>query len=770
MNVITWFGDCPLCRSRATEGPSGRFLNGRDKSSRIIKSLSQKGSDPLEASRFSNLFTILAGEGQTPFGLGSKMDRTESSNQLDTNEWHSRYGAPWPLGVRWVAKEQAYNFALYSKHATAVELWLFSESELERPARTFDLNPKYHKSGPVWHTRVSGQDCTEAKYYAYRVDGPQPTGGFELHHFDSQKMLLDPYARDVFFPPQFDRMAAIAPGENTGKAPLGVLPFKLEPFDWGSDSPIRRGSDLIIYEVHVKGFTQHSSSGVAEDRRGTFLGLIEKIPYLKKLGITALELMPVFQFDPQEGNYWGYMPLSFFAPHDGYCSRSVASDQHTEFREMVKQMHGAGIEVILDVVYNHTCEGDQFGPTYSFKGIDASTYYIMSGDPRRPFANFSGTGNTLHTSNRATRQIIVDSLRYWVKEMHVDGFRFDLASIFTRDTSGAICAQEPPIFGQIAADPALAGTRLIAEPWDMGADQLGRGFPGTQWLQWNSAYQRVVQRFVRGDAGMVPDLMTRIHGSSDLFPDDCLHALRPFQSVNYVNSHDGFTLYDLVSYNQRHNQANGENGADGKNELSWNCGYEGDDGVPRQVLALRIQQAKNLFTVLMLSAGTPMFRMGDEFLQTQHGNNNPYNQDNETSWLNWERAEHHRDFLEFCRQLIAFRKSHSSLCRSVFWHDAIRWYGTDHAPDLSSNSRSIAYCLHGTPEDPVDLYVLINADRESKTFGVFERTPAEWRKVIDTSLGHPFDIINFENATVLNGNYVVVAARSIVVLQAERFS
>ena len=688
--------------------------------------------------------------------------------ELDTNEWHRQYGAPWPLGVRWIEKEQAYNFAIYSKHATAVELLFFSASDFEQPLRHVDLEPRTHKSGPVWHTRISNSKLAQAKYYAYRIDGPHPTGGFELHHFDSQKLLVDPYARDVFFPPKFERQAAITPGENIGRAPLGVLPSKSVQFDWGADSSIRHGSDLIIYEVHVKGFTEHPSSGVQEDRRGTFLGLIEKIPYLNSLGITAIELMPVFQFDPQEGNYWGYMPLSFFAPHDGYSSRSGASDQHTEFREMVKQMHMAGIEVILDVVYNHTCESDQFGPTYCFKGIDTSTYYIMSGDPKRPFSNFSGTGNTLHTSNRATRQIIVDSLRYWVKEMHVDGFRFDLASIFTRGTDGAICSQEPPIFGQIAADPDLAGIRLIAEPWDMGADQLGRGFPGTQWMQWNSAYQRCMHRFVRGDEAMVPELMTRIYGSSDLFPDDCLNALRPFQSINYINCHDGFSLFDLVSYNQRRNQANGQQNTDGKSELSWNCGFEGDDGTPSEVRNLRIRQAKNFFVLLMLSAGTPMFRMGDEFLQTQFGNNNPYNQDNETSWIHWRKAEEYSGFLDFCRELIAFRKSHSSICRSVFWHDSIRWYGTEHTPDLSNNSRSIAYCLHGTQDDPYDLYVMINAESQAKTFGVFERSHEEWRMVIDTSLGRPLDIQDYASAATCKGNYAKVEPRSIVVLQAVR--
>lgn len=292
------------------------------------------------------------------------------SKELDTNEWHCKEGAPWPLGVRWIARERAYNFAVYSKHATKVELLLFTESTFESPSLSLLLDPSVNKSGPVWHTRVGISDLIGAKYYAYRIDGPHPAGGFELHHFDSQKLLLDPYARDVFFPPEFDRNAAILPGENVGKAPLGVLPSHFVPFEWGADRPIRHGSDLIIYEVHVKGFTNHPSSGVPADLRGTFLGLIHKIPYLKSLGVTAVELMPVFQFDPQEGNYWGYMPLSFFAPHDAYCSRSTSDEQHTEFRELVKQLHLADIEVILDVVYNHTCESDQFGPTYSFKGID----------------------------------------------------------------------------------------------------------------------------------------------------------------------------------------------------------------------------------------------------------------------------------------------------------------------------------------------------------------------------------------------------------------
>lgn len=690
----------------------------------------------------------------------------KSSKHIDTNLWHARYGAPWPLGVRWIASERAYNFAIYSKNATRVRLLLFDEGKLSQPSFSLDLQACDHKSGPIWHARIPLEDIGQAKFYAYRMDGPPPQNGFEIHQFDAEKLLLDPYVKDIHFPPQFDRQAAILPGDNIGKAPLGILPRSVSNFDWNGDRVIRHGPELIIYELHVKGFTQRPNSGVPPEHRGTFLGVIDKIPYLKELGITAVELMPVFQFDPQEGNYWGYMPLSFFAPHDSYASAAAAEDQHSEFREMVKQLHRAGIEVILDVVYNHTCEGDEHGPIYSLKGIDNSTYYVLSGDREHPFANYSGTGNTLHTANRATRQLIVDSLRYWVKEMHVDGFRFDLASIFTRDQRGAISTSDPPIFGQIAADPDLNGIRLIAEPWDIGAYQLGRGFPGTQWMQWNSAYQRCVQGFVRGERGRVPELMTRIYGSSDLFPDDCLTALRPFQSINYVTSHDSFTLYDLVSYDRRHNEANGQGGQDGNRDLSWNCGVEGDLGLTESILDLRIRQAKNLLTILMLSAGTPMFRMGDEFLQTQLGNNNPYNQDNEMSWLDWSRTERFADYRTFCRQLIAFRKNHSSLSRPGFWHDAIRWYGTDRVPDLRPESQQIAYCLHGTEEDPYDLYVMINGADHEKSFGIHERSLGDWRMVINTAAAAAKDIIDFDAAHEVNARFVAVKDRSVVVLQS----
>jgi glycogen operon protein len=577
--------------------------------------------------------------------------------------------------------------------------------------------------------------------------------------------LIDPYARDVFFPSSFARIAAQSPGSNEGKAPLGVLHSIECGFDWDNDRQIRHRHDLVIYEMHVRGFTQRDNSGIEASKRGTFAGVVEKIPYLQELGVTAVELMPIFQFDPQEGNYWGYMPINFFSPHEDYTVNSNRCLPETEFREMVQALHAANIEVILDVVYNHTGEGNESGPTYSFKGIDNTTYYMMTGNPAHPYSNFSGTGNTLHTMNRAVRQLIIDSLRYWVNEMHVDGFRFDLASVFSRDLDGSIRTGDPPIFGQIAADPELANIRLIAEPWDAsGLYQLGRRFPGLQWMQWNGRYRDALQKFVRGDEGAVGELMTRLYGSSDLFPDDRFHAMRPFQSINYVTSHDGFSLYYLVSYDKKRNWSNGHENTDGHDDLSWNSGWEGDEDVPPDVMVLRKQQIKNFVCLLMLSNGTPMIRMGDEFMQTQAGNNNPYNQDNETAWLDWDRLQNNPDIFRFFREMIAFRKRHSSLSRSRFWRDDVKWYGVEHSPDLSHHSHSVAFCLHGASQDDADIYAMINSWQSDLQFGIHEGHSGQWQRVIDTSLTSPSDIVCEQTACFVESPYYVVPARSVVVL------
>lgn len=682
---------------------------------------------------------------------------------LREDSWRSVEGAPFPLGMSWIPQEQSYNFALFSKHAAAVDVLFFDEGDFDAPSFCLQLDPLRNKSGRIWHCRVSVEEVREAAYYGYRVSGPTQQSADELHSFDCEKLLLDPYAKSVFFPPEFDRSTAQRPGSNMGRAPLALLDECQCPFAWNTEQRVRHESDLIIYELHVRGFTQNPNSDVRNEHRGTFQGVIEKIPYLLDLGITAIELMPVFQFDPQEGNYWGYMPLSFFAPHHGYSKDPDSCAQRTEFRRMVQALHHAGIEVILDVVFNHTCEGDERGPTYHLKGIDNSTYYMVMPGRQPTYANFSGCGNTLHTANPAVRRLIIDSLKYWVSEMHVDGFRFDLASVFTRNSDGSLNLEDPPIFGEIAADPELVDVRLIAEPWDAGDGfLLGERFPGALWMQWNSRYRETLQRFVRGDTGLVGDLMTRLYGSSDLFPDDVTHACRPFQSVNYVVAHDGFTLYDLVSYDRRHNEVNGHQNTDGANDFSWNCGVEGDVDVPDEVMQLRKRQVKNLFCLLMLSNGTPMFRMGDEFLQTQYGNNNPYREDSETTWLNWSRLDRHAEIHRFVKSMIAVRKAHPALSRSQFWREDVRWFGPDGPVDLSS--RRLAFALAGGREGDSDLYVMVNGDEESCHFTIQTQATSCWRVLVNTGTSPPHDICDQPDGDPLEGGGLQLGPRSVAVL------
>ncbi|QDT12676.1 glycogen debranching protein [Planctomycetes bacterium K23_9] len=680
------------------------------------------------------------------------------------NRWERIEGTPFPFGATWLATEQAFNFSIYSKHGESIRLLLYSQSDLVHPCFEYEFDYLKNKSGPTWHCRVPISQAPDAYYYAYHVDGPAPEPGFNWHNFDAAKILLDPYAKNVFFPEDFSHDAACQPGSNAGKAPLGVLPSKLHFSGKPHDKPLRHGSDLVIYEMHVRGFTRHPSSAIAEAKHGTFLGIVEKIPYLVDLGVTAVELMPVFQFDPQDDNYWGYMPLNFFAPHHGYSTDPNASHQQDEFRKMVKALHQAGIEIILDVVFNHTCEGDHHGPTYSFKGIDSSTFYMTSGNPDAPFANYSGTGNTLHTANRAVRRSIIDSLRYWDTEMCVDGFRFDLASIFTRSTDGSIDLDDPPVISQIGTDVELTDCRLIAEPWDAGgAFQLGQKFPGQRWMQWNARYRDTLQQFVRGDRGLIGDLMQRLYGSDDLFPDDRMHAYQPPLSVNYVTSHDGWTLYDLVSYTEKRNWANGHDNQDGADEYSSNCGWEGDEGAPETVVQLRKQQVKNFACLLMLSNGTPMFRMGDEFMQTQQGNNNPYNQDNETSWLDWDLLHTNADVFRFFQRMIAFRKQHPSISRSRFWRDDVKWYGAEHAVDLSAPSQQLAFCLHGGSQNDDDIYVIINAADTPVEFGIHEGQAGDWTRVVDTGRQSPDDFWDASDDRVNIVTYPA-SARSVVVL------
>ncbi|HEU0031885.1 MAG TPA: isoamylase [Kofleriaceae bacterium] len=673
--------------------------------------------------------------------------------------WAAHEGLPWPLGVTWCEADRAYNFALYSKHATTVRLLLFGD-DFERPRVERQLDPLTNKSGRVWHCRVSDADIAGCRYYAYVVDGPAPQLPFEVHAFHSEKLLLDPYARCIDFPPRFDRDAAIGDRPNLGKAPLGMIVACEQPFEWRDGRRPHHEADTILYELHVRGFTQHLSSGVDDTARGTFAGVIDKIGYLRELGVNVVELMPVFQLDPQAGDFWGYMPLSFFAPHRGYAR--AGTNAIDEFRAMVAALHDADIEVVIDVVYNHTAESGADGPIYSFKGLDNSTYYLMKDGT---YADFTGTGNTLNANNRYVRKMILDSMRYWVREMHVDGFRFDLASVFARKADGSIDFDEPPIFGDISSDPDFDRIRMIAEPWDaVGAYALGRAFPGITWLQWNGRFRDDVRRFVRGDRDTTAALVQRLYGSDDLFPDDVIDAYHAYQSVNHVTSHDGFTLYDLLAYAHKRNEANGHHGEDGPVE-SWssNCGWEGDVGAPAPVLALRERQAKNFIALLMLANGTPMLRAGDELLQTQRGNNNPYNQDNEVSWLDWSRRDRHVGFWRFVQQMIAFRKQHPSLARSRFWRSDVRWFGTAGVADFAQPQ--IAYALAGASQGDHDLYVMINGSSEPATF-VVQDARAPWSVVVDTAQPSPADIELARPPRLERPSYVV-GERSVVVLERQ---
>ncbi len=553
-----------------------------------------------------------------------------------------------PLGAAVV--DGGVNFSLFSRHASSVELLLFDREDDATPSRVIPIDSTTNRTYHYWHVHAPGIES--GQLYGYRVQGKDdPARGLR---FDAAKVLLDPYGRGVTVPAGYDRKAAGMPGENVATAMKSVV---VDPstYDWEGDQPLRRSSaQTIIYEMHVRGFTQHPSSNVRDDLRGTFAGLIEKIPYLQQLGITAVELLPVFQFDsldapPGKFNYWGYAPVSFFAPHQAYSSRQDQLGPIDEFRDMVRALHRAGIEVILDVVFNHTAEGNEHGPTLCFRGVDNPTYYIL--ERGESYANYTGCGNTLNANHPIVRRMIVDSLRYWVQEMHVDGFRFDLASILSRDPRGHLLPN-PPVLWDIESDPVLAGTKLLAEAWDAaGLYQVG-SFVGDAWKEWNGRFRDDVRDFFRGEPGSVRRIADRIVGSPEIYG----HKGREVeQSINFVTCHDGFTLNDLVSYNDKHNEANGEDNRDGDNDnRSWNCGVEGQTDDP-VIERLRNRQVKNFLTVTLLSLGVPMITMGDEVRRTQRGNNNAYCQDNELSWFDWTLLERHADVHRFVSLLCTRR-------------------------------------------------------------------------------------------------------------------
>ncbi len=686
-----------------------------------------------------------------------------SRSSASFDEWDRKEGTPGPMGVLWIPSLKAWNFALYSRRATGVSLLVYAADDPVRPILDERLNPRINKSGRIWHCWIPAERVKGAAFYAWRVEGRRDPGAG--YCFDAGKILLDPFAPAVFFPPEYDRRAAVLPGPNDGRAPLGVLPRSAPKSVGNPERPPRPSHDLIVYELHVKGFTAAPNSGVSPHKRGTFAGLAKKIPYLKSLGITAVELMPVQQCDPQEGSFWGYMTLNFFSPDQGYASAGTTGGAAEEFRAMVDAFHDNGIEVWLDVVYNHTSEGGLNGPTYSYRGIDNQSYYLLTGD-RGHYRNDTGCGNTLRCDHPVVRSLILESLRFWIDSMNVDGFRFDLASVFTRKSDGSMDLDNPSLIADISFLAARHGVRMVAEAWDIEGYLLGRAFPGLNWRQWNGKYRDDLRDFVRGVSGRVGALMQRLYGSDDLFPDDLENSYRPFQSVNFITAHDGFCLYDLVSYNHKHNEANGHGNTDGSDDnRSWNCGWEGDDGASDEVLQLRRRQVRNFMCLLMLSNGTPMFCAGDEFLATRRGNNNPYNQDNEINYLDWDLLKTNRDIFRFVQGMIAFRKSHPSIARSQYWREDVSWYGsTGTEPDYSPAGQTLAYCLRGASLNDDDIYVMVNAGSNDVRFRIKEGSPGDWLLVADTNLPSPGDFVETGERRALESSEYLVGARSVVVL------
>ncbi len=678
-------------------------------------------------------------------------------------------GRSYPLGA--TVYPDGANFSVFSRDAAGIDLLLLDRVDAPRPSRVIALDPIKNRSYHYWHVFVPG--VQPGQIYGYRVLGPGvPQAGL---CYDPEKLLLDPYGRAVAVPGNYCRLDAMRPGDNVATAMKSVV-ANSSAYDWEGDQPLHRSfARTVIYEMHVRGFTRHPDSGVEEDKRGTYSGLIGKIPYLVDLGVTAVELLPVFQFDPQDApagsiNYWGYSPVSFFVPHQGYSSRKDPLGVLDEFRDLVKALHRAGIEVILDVVYNHTAEGDRRGPTFCFKGFQNDAYYILSKD-RAEYANYTGTGNTLNANQPIVRRMIIDSLRYWVREMHVDGFRFDLASILSRDESGHPL-QNPPVLWDIESDPVLAGTKLIAEAWDAaGLYQVG-GFVGDSWKEWNGRFRDDVRSFVKGDNGTVGRLATRILGSPDLFGQE---EREPEQSINFVTCHDGFTLNDLVSYDQKHNEANGEENRDGANDnLSWNCGAEGptDD---HDVERLRSRQVKNFLAITLFSVGAPMLLMGDEARRTQRGNNNAYCQDNEVSWFDWSLIRKHPDIHRFVRLLLAARlrrdaAEEDGVSLNEFLSRAqVQWHGIRlNQPDWGDHSHSLA-CTFRTIKGRFLVHLMLNSYWETLEFEVpptEENGAIGWHRWIDTSLDSPEDICEGTVAPALEGTRYMVQPRSVVVLFA----
>ncbi len=692
-------------------------------------------------------------------------------------------GRPYPLGA--TVYPDGVNLALFTRNATSVHLVLFDRFDDARPSHLIPLDPVENRTFYYWHIFVFG--LAPGQIYGYRVDGP--CAPHEGHRFNPHKVLVDPYAREIIYGGNWSREEAKGREDNCASA-LKCLVVDPSDYDWEGDKPLCNPfNETVIYEMHVGGFTRHPSSGVRYP--GTYLGLTEKIPYLQELGITAVELLPVQQFDEQDvldnpcrdpltntctSNYWGYNPVGFFAPHRGYCTDIENASPVDEFRDMVKALHKVGIEVILDVVFNHTAEGDHLGPTISFRGLENRAYYLLEPDQSQ-YSNYAGTGNTMNGNHSIVRRMILDALRYWVQEMHVDGFRFDLASVLSRDEWGQPM-RSPPVLWDIESDPHLVGTKIIAEAWDAaGLYQVGT-FIGHRWAEWNGRYRDDVRRFLRGDDGTVTSFYARVIGSPDIYAASD-RAL--YRSINFVTAHDGFTLGDVVSYERKHNELNGEGNRDGYDaNYSANYGQEGPTDCPA-IEAVRLRQIKNAIAILMVSQGTPMLLYGDEIRRTQRGNNNAYCQDNEISWFDWENVHAHAGLLRFVQHMVRFNRQHRVLNLEMFPVDRrtgdgkmgsveerIQAHGVRIGqPDWGHYSHSIALTLRGDGDD--DIHVMCNAYWEDLTFELPARPEHRpWLRAVDTARLSPEDIAAPGHEQPVRDPAYLVRARSVVILIAHR--
>ena len=686
-------------------------------------------------------------------------------------------GFRYPFGAR--PDAGGSNFSVFSRYATGVELLLFEAVDSTEPMQVITLDPEVHRTFFAWHVYVEG--LRPGVCYNWRVSGPCENSASTGFCFDAHKALVDPWARAVS-DQLWDREQAQQAGGNGHASIRGILVD--DGYDWEGDGPLQRPTEhAIIYELHVGGFTRHPSSGVRHP--GTFSGLIEKIPYLQALGVSYVELMPAMAFDEQDvppgaaalglRNYWGYSTHSFFSPHPRYCVSPGAGTHRREFRDLVKAMHRAGIGVILDVVFNHTAEGGAGGPVINFKGFGNQMFYHLDPADRRRYRDYTGCGNTVNANHPLVTRFITECLEYWVREMHVDGFRFDLASALARGEDGNP-QYHAPVLWSIEFSDTLARTGLIAEAWDAGGLYQVGDFPGFRWLEWNGRYRDVMRRFVRGEPGLIGELASRLTGSSDLYQAG---GRLPINSINFITSHDGFTLLDLLSYEAKHNEANGEENRDGSNDnLSWNCGCEGEteDAAVRE---LRERQARNFIAILLLSHGVPMLLAGDEVLRSQKGNNNAYCQDNELSWFDWALTETNHAMLRFVQEMIAFRKRHACLMRRRFLTGNtlagarlpdVTWHGFQLQQPLWDDPQGelLAYTLAAVEPQTEDLHIVLNMSEHAHELPLPQLEGRAWYRAIDSAEASPNDILQPARQRPVDGKTYPVGPRSVVVLESRR--